>query len=1236
MFQPLMERATRSARGSSDKAALARFRQDLAQPIEQRRWAAYLHADICRRAGRVGEAQSWLDVAYELSGKDGPLLLRADMASCQAELELAREEPKRALDWFHEAWRQHLAASREALSSQDRLSALFAEIDYLFNELCRIAGADANTAPMLRRSSWLNDRLMHGVLGDAQQLIRMAGEMGALELARTVATETMAWSEQLTPWLSAVANEQVPQPGAEPDARVKAALEPTLAPVRTFLQVEVNAELGNAEDACGENENAMRLFGTAARLARQAGNAPYWDRKALQLEVNCANQLTKLARHGEAQAAYETLLPRCVAAADKKAEIACRFGIAGCRWRQGEGSAVLEPQMAIAADLESMFLAAPDDAWVREMLLTAYRLLVNIIAADRTALTGNLQLLLQVLYAIRTPRAVAALDTDRGDAYRAARFGVDVLLSRWSALEGAVLLVWEAAAEDLVLTTLASGPAPLEERMDVACIPISRIDLLFACIKAAQDASEQLSMRFGLKRTTTSVMEQTARAAWDLLPASVQTMMSAAETIYYSPSNASALDEFPLEALHDGQDFLGTRKSICRVPSLRHLSELLSPNRYRQTAPARALLVRAKDPLRAENDDTVRQQADLIAAAIGDLDVQLEPLVEPSAEAFGRALDAPGKLLHFIGHGFADQGGEALVLSDTEVVPISQVASPSGTRAPFTYFSACEVGRGRHMSSGAQRGLAATFLDAGAPAILAPTYRIPSHFLGEIAAHFYLQCDSLPAGRALQQTRKLLHAQHYHPACWGTLALFGDPLACLTTRAASACRVRPTPWCSLVFQHLATQDPDRQQACLRGLATDPRLDDDSKSAISQWLRTGEVDPQQVAGLLDRLQAQDMEVATTLDILRTLQEVKDINTNSPQDAQEEARSRLRRCLQASHALADSYAAICVIEAFGKVGVRMDELASYRQLLDYEQILLDRLSDDAAALERIAQPLAKLRQKMGTMTFTNIGSRYGYANEDIEKADEGDAGAMRRVALAMLEGEAHPEALMGVVPWAVWLLRWGGTGTTMACRNVLAAITADANGGRLARPAAHAIRSLVGELMFSSSLDPTIVRNALGAVKRHGLEDQALQLMLLKDRIETGGQASLADVEAALARADTLSSKLGPTGISAWFRTVLAEHSLVQGPPQLAAELARQAVDELDGLQSRKEYTTRLAKAVNLAVTAATACGDPAEAVRLQRDYAEVLAAAGTREQELRDEHGPRRTDGFSPTAGPADE
>ena len=536
-----------------------------------------------------------------------------------------------------------------------------------------------------------------------------------------------------------------------------------------------------------------------------------------------------------------------------------------------------------------------------------------------------------------------------------------------------MLLVWEPCAEDVVLTTLASGAGPLAERIEVARLPIERAGLLLDCIEATRNASEQISMRaIGLKRSSASALEHATRAVWDELPESVRSLLGAADAIYYSPSNQSALDEFPLEALHDGERFLGISKAITRVPSLEHLSDLLAENRYGQAPPSRAVLVRAKDPQRAENDDTVKQQAGLIASAIEELSLDLEVLDEPSVDEFGEAVDAPATLMHFVGHGFADEGGEVLVLSETEHVPIARVLSSAEVRAPFASFSACEVGRGRQMSSGAQRGLAATFLDAGAPAILAPAYRIPSHFLGLFAAVFYQQCATLPAALALMQTRKLLQAQHYHPACWATVALFGDPYACLTAVAAAARPERPASWKSLLFQHVVTQEPSRRRRCLEALEADPRLDAEDRSRIARWLREGDVDPGDAAALLDRLDGQDAEAAALLRILWTVQDVEGVGTDSPQDAQEAARARLDRCLHVATALQDCYAAICVIEALRGVGVRMDALGSYRQLLDHEQVLLDRLSIDSAALERIATPLAELREKMSTMTFKNIGT------------------------------------------------------------------------------------------------------------------------------------------------------------------------------------------------------------------------------------------------------------------------
>jgi hypothetical protein len=631
--------------------------------------------------------------------------------------------------------------------------------------------------------------------------------------------------------------------------------------------------------------------------------------------------------------------------------------------------------------------------------------------------------------------------------------------------------------------------------------------------------------------------------------------------------------------------------------------------------------VRAKDPQRAENDDTVKQQARMIAAAVEELSLQLEVLDEPSVEAFGHAVDAPGTLLHFVGHSFAGEGGEVLVLSETEQVPIAQVLSSGGVRAPFTYFSACEVGRGRQMSSGAQRGLAATFLDAGAPAILAPAYRIPSHFLGLFAALFYQQCANLPAALALMQTRKVLQSQHYHPACWATVALFGDPYACLTAEAAAACPERRTSWKSLVFQHVATQDPLRQQTCLHALEVDPRLDAKVKSAVSQWLREGEVDPRRVGALLAQLQTQDAEAAALLEILWTLQDVKDVNSESPQEAQEAARARLLRCLQTANTLQDSYAGICIIEAVGDIGVPMNSLGSYRELLDYEQVRLDMLSADSTALDRIAAPLSDRRQTMGTWKFINVGNRYGYADEDIAEADQGDPGALRRVALSMLEGSAHPEALMGVSPWYVWLLRWGGTGTTSSCSNVLAALKMDMKAGRLNEGTAAAIRHFVGELKFSSPLDPAIVKAAFEAFEPRSVERSAIQLMWVKDMIEAANSMSLANVQDARALADELNETIGRTGIAAWFRTVLASHYVASGEMDRAAQLAQEAIDELAALQvPRQEFTTRLAEAVRLAMFVADARDDSVRMAQLRQDFAKLLAMAGTDEQRLWDDHG----------------
>jgi hypothetical protein len=64
----------------------------------------------------------------------------------------------------------------------------------------------------------------------------------------------------------------------------------------------------------------------------------------------------------------------------------------------------------------------------------------------------------------------------------------------------------------------------------------------------------------------------------------------------------------------------------------------------------------------------VRQQASLIAASIEGLDIELEELNEPTVSEFDEGTKAPNGLLHFVGHGFAGEGGEVLVLSRLSVI----------------------------------------------------------------------------------------------------------------------------------------------------------------------------------------------------------------------------------------------------------------------------------------------------------------------------------------------------------------------------------------------------------------------------------------------------------------------------------------------------------------------------------------------------------------------------------------
>ncbi len=1233
MFDGLMERCVRAGRGHFDPNSEKRF-YDSNAPNETKRWDAYIKAEICRQNNDLAGTHRWLEAALDCAGENESPIWRAEIAACQARIEIAYDEPQQAIEWAHTAWQARLGTAERALEGSDQLRSTLREIESYYNQLCAEAQTSSEVAPVYVISSWLQDRLFGEMTRVAKMLLQLAGSLGAMDLAREVARETASWAENLPPeFLNAlIVGPDVDNHATPPDPRMaemaKQVIEQTLIPMRNTVTMEVTIQLADAEDKSGNSERALEQFEQALQFAQAQPADKYWDSQILQLGLNRTNQLAKLGRTKDARLEYERLLLEFQSAGNPHGVVAARFGAIGCAWRLGERSDTLAGQLEVIASLEEMLADEPSDLWVREMLLSTYQLLANMIAVEPKTHSSHLLILLQVLYAIREPDSVAGIGVDPHERNgQTTETSVAVLLSRFSRLEKALVLIWEPGAESLVLTCIASGPSPLVERVDLSCIPIDSTSPLNDLVAATGAASDQLSQRaIGLKVIGKTKLEEKARAVWDLMPDTVARMITDADTIFFSPSNRGALDELPFEALHDGESFLGIKKNIVRVPSLSRLSAALAPNRYRQAHNIGSLLITAKDPYRVDGNETLEKQVEYIEYSLKEFEPTFEHLLEPSPKELIDRVARSARVMHFVGHGFAGEAGEVLVLSETQQVLIADVTPTGGLRAPFAYFSACEVGRGRHMAGGAQRGLASLFLDAGAPAIVAPTYRIPSHFMGQIASEFYACASSAPVGQALQETRRLLHKQKYHPACWATLALFGDPYATISDALADVSASEQTRgWSSLVFQYIATNDVERLDGLERMIAIDPRLDPDTTAAVVAWMRSlddaGERQPDARDELVARVAELDGEGGATLRILSDLEQIVGVVSDSPLEERQHANSVLSWCFGLSTDIHDSYATLVVIKRVIDGGIAMDDIPAIARLLGRAVYYFTRVSLDQSHLEPLAAEFAKLRKKLESFTVVSLGNKFGYSNDAIRKADEGDPDALTEVASAIMTSSARAEVFAGDRPWYFWLLRWVGAGTRNTGGDALGVLATDVRLGRLSPDAAQALTLLFGELRIPVGFNPEIAQRAVQSFTAGGPEYASIDIALINHAVTSGGRVAVSDLEYAEELAAELEGRIGQAGAAALMRLVLAEHYAASSEIDMASQRVDASLEEFTRLyDSDDQYTTHLARAAMTARHVAELAGNREKVNALIERYAEVIEEAASEDRGLRDQHG----------------
>jgi tetratricopeptide (TPR) repeat protein len=291
----------------------------------------------------------------------------------------------------------------------------------------------------------------------------------------------------------------------------------------------------------------------------------------------------------------------------------------------------------------------------------------------------------------------------------------------------------------------------------------------------ALDSAVQVPLFSALAGASSRYATQTqdaGEALFDTLPDCLKAIISRNETLFLIPDFRGVHSVQPFELMHDGTEFLGLSKVISRCHSLAHLAEVLE----RQARPAkhsRALVTSAPKvdgylplPSAASECESVRQ-------FLSDRGYDA-PAIDPeilSADFYRDRLSFVD-VLHIAAHGEALADSEWLVLPGGKKLVVDDLLSLGSVQMPFVYLSTCNLARTRHLGAGISRGLAYTFVDEGAPAVLSNSTPVLDSATLTLATAFYEEAMRHPIGEALRRARI---ESDVSAATWGRAVMFGNP-----------------------------------------------------------------------------------------------------------------------------------------------------------------------------------------------------------------------------------------------------------------------------------------------------------------------------------------------------------------------------------------------------------------------------------------------------------------------------
>lgn len=1113
----LLDRYCQRPEGLSVDQRLSTYRD--AEVAAGRGWVGWCEAERAMRTESPRLALAWIDAAWPHTEDEA--LCRLELLTLYARSLAALDEPRQAIGPAQESF----DGWRTAIDDLGIASVLQSA-----RELIKIL-SEPHDAPDLADDVvlvvWIEDRCAPLLASSATQLVKIYGDLGVASKAEQVYDDYAEWMVR-----------RLRQLGGSADIT-----SPELA--------NLDLTLGDAFDRCGQGDRALEVFERGLAATERLPSSAWTDSLRAQLEFNIAGQVARQGRFEEAEQAYRRAEDDMAALGWVEPVLRAQYARNFMSWKQGHVDGLVDKFTAVADGYEQMLAAVgptSEEIESRQGLDLTYRMILRlrVDSLDQHDET-QVHLLLMLLFMlkeedgkfVRLSRELSELSGTQ------AHSELTILVERLGQRPSAALMIVEQVPEAIVVVTLRGGAEPWHEHVNVTRVDVEDAGPITDLIGEHSRHISALSDRIlPLKSPVDAEFTATCQAAWALLDSASQDDISDLEELYLTVDYQTDLDQLPVELMHDGDNYLGLSTCVSRFPSLQDVTVLLGQNRVNAAPTGTSIVVRAEDTLStAESEVEVAMRG--LAQLGGTVGLRPDPHPIDLLRELGDGVD----VMHYIGHGMADKIGEELPLSPQAALSALDLQTLAGAPAPVAILSACLVGRGRHLRSGAQQGFAAALLRRGSPAVIGAQFPVPDVAGPLYWSYFYHFAAEASLGSALLQTRRQLAAEGYHPAIWSAFAIFGRPDTTLEAPHLSP----PTAWSSRALRLLATNDEDERAAVRSMVAADERLTESARAAVIEVLDAVDNPPSTPLAL----QSDDESVRQALSaysesmsadmMLRVMVRLRHAAARPDGWSRSD---ELRWLSLTERTLGDTYVLLALAR---ELADDLDHLFADRQTFRSAATRIRWLGADPD-LEAIAAEVSEAATQLDSHIAVDLGSMAGVDADTFAAADDGDRDAQKRMLSALWQRSASPESTLAR-DWKPWLLRAIGSGTQASLSDVLGAIEAVRGTDQLDAEQADAIVTLVERYVGPGAIESTFASSAHQVFADDVQSRTVIDLFVLHDAIASGERCSIEDVLDAAGHAFDLAAPAA----AAHFLGVAAERAFREGDNGQAYQHAGRALE-----------------------------------------------------------------------------